>query len=525
MTQLIEDTTDDQILTIDKEIDFIYTVLAEKKLVEFVKQTWHILEPKTMYIHGWHIDAICDYLEAVTLGQIKRLIINIPPRHMKSLLVSVFWPCWTWIRKPETRYLYSSYASDLSTRDSLKCRHLIDSMWYKRRWGDNFRLLPDQNQKNRFENDKTGYRLATSVGGSNTGEGADILVEDDPNNIKDIESDVIRNEVNRWESEVMSSRYNNPRTGAKVIVQQRSNENDVTGYVLSKNRNYTVLCLPARYEGNKVKTTVMMNGEIFKDPRTTLGERLWPEQFDEEALLDLEREAGSYAWAGQYQQNPSPRGGGMFKVDKFKAIEGFDRSKILLSVRGWDKAGTEGGGAYSAGVLMHKMEDKTYVVEDVIRGQWSSGERELRIKNTSVIDGHDVIITIEQEPGSGGKESAESTIRNLAGFEAFIDKVSESKAVRAKPYSIQVEWGNVFVLNREWTQDFKNEHEKFPMGKYKDQVDATTVAFNKLNMSDDISQLQKNKRMESVFEVFKRRSLSSGEQMTKDLLGIDLMKK
>src|SRR5215813_622788 len=150
--------------------------LATRNLGDFVRQTWSIVEPATPFVPGWHIDAIVEHLEAVSACQIRKLLINVPPRHMKSLLVSVFWPAWEWIRFPERRWLYSSYAASLSTRDSLKCRRLIESHWYQVRWGHVFTLTSDQNTKGRFDNNRSGYRLSTSVGGAVTGEGGDRIV-------------------------------------------------------------------------------------------------------------------------------------------------------------------------------------------------------------------------------------------------------------------------------------------------------------------------------------------------------------
>lgn len=220
---------------------------AEGSLHRFVQQAWHVLEPATPYVDGWHIKVMCEHLEAVTDGRIRDLLINVPPRHMKSLTVSVFWPCWVWTRKPATRWLYCSYAQRLATRDSLKCRRLIMSPWYQRNWEGVFKLTGDQNEKTRFENDRTGQRLATSVDGTNTGEGADIIVCDDPHNVRERESEVQRENVSTWWDEVMSTRLNNPNTGARVIVMQRIHEGDLSGHVIQKG-GWDHLCLPARYE-------------------------------------------------------------------------------------------------------------------------------------------------------------------------------------------------------------------------------------------------------------------------------------
>src|SRR5712692_11933357 len=191
---------------IDKE-------LATRSLLEFIEQAWPVLQPATPFVPSWHIDALCEHLEAITFGHIRNLLINIPPRHMKSLAVSVFWPCWEWIRWPERRWLFSSYAETLSIRDSVQCRRLIQSPWYRQNWGDRFTLTSDQNEKRRFENNRSGYRIASSVGGSNTGEGGDRVVVDDPHNVNDAESDPVRQAALTWWDTVMSTRLNDPKTG------------------------------------------------------------------------------------------------------------------------------------------------------------------------------------------------------------------------------------------------------------------------------------------------------------------------
>jgi len=457
--------------------------LAEKYLKSYIEQAWHIVEPKSPFVSGWHIDAMCEHLEAVSRREISRLIINIPPRHMKSLEVCVFWPTWEWgpNARPDLRWLFSSYAETLSTRDSLKCRRIIQSKWYQDRWGHAFYLVGDQNAKTRFENNERGYRIATTVRGVGTGEGGDNIVVDDPHNVLQGESELRRSEVLTWWDESMSTRGNNPKTVAKVIIMQRVNENDLSGHVLEKDLGYTHLCLPARYEGNRVKTSVPL-GKPFEDPRFYEGEPLWPERYPEPEFRKLEKDLGSeYAIAGQLQQRPSPRGGGMFKIENFQVINELPHERALgKTVRYWDKAGTEGGGKRTAGVKMSKWGD-SFLIRDVVKGQWAAGKREKIIKNIAELDTKSVEVWVEQEPGSGGKESAENTIKNLAGFTCKKEAVTGAKEVRAEPYGGQVEISNIYVLNRPWTQDFIAEHEHFPNGKFNDQVDAASGAFNKIN--------------------------------------------
>lgn len=449
---------------------------CERHLVNFVKKAWPIMEPATPYVHGWHIDAICEHLEAVSEGRIRNLLINIPPRHAKSLLLAVFWPCWEWTVRPHTRWLFSSYAQQLSVRDSAKCRRLILSPWYQSLWGGKYKLNDDQNAKMRFENSSTGYRLATAVGAAATGEGGDIVAVDDPHSAQQAASDVQREAALVWWSETMSTRLNDAKTGRKVIVMQRLHERDLSGFVLEQG-GYEHLCLPAEYEPNRQCVTSIG----WSDPRQEEGELLWPERLGEVEIEDRKRELGEYGYVGQFQQRPAPRGGGMFPVERFRILDiPPEKDDISASVRYWDKAGTAGSGAYTVGVLMHRLKDGRYVIEDVVRGQWEALDREKRIKQTALSDGKAVQIWVEQEPGSGGKESAEATIRNLTGFVVKADRVTGEKEVRADPYAAQVQGGNVSLVYGPWIRQFLAEHEVFPVGQYKDQVDAAAGAYIKV---------------------------------------------
>lgn len=286
--------------------------IAERSLSEYIKQAWHVVEPGNKFIDGWHLHAICEHLEAATRGEIRNLIINIPPRHMKSLICCVFWPTWVWATKPETRWLFSSYGESLSIRDSLKCRRVIQSNWYQRNWGEVFKLTGDQNSKIRFENDKTGYRLATGVGGLGTGDGGDFIIADDPLKQADAHSPAERETVIDWWDNTMSTRGNNPESVVKVVIMQRLHEQDLSGHLLDKmkidGQHYEHLCLPAEYE-----PTTKVTSLGWRDPRSEHGELLWPERFTPAALKDLKSSMDNYAVAGQMQQRPAPDAGGIFK--------------------------------------------------------------------------------------------------------------------------------------------------------------------------------------------------------------------
>lgn len=471
-------------LKLTKEIaDLAYDMhKAETSLKEFVKQAWHVVEPKREFKDGWHLDAICDHLMAVSNNQIQNLLINIPPRHMKSLAVSVFFPCWEWITRPELRYVYSSYAESLSKRDSVKCRRLIQSLWYQERWYDKFQISSDQNEKMRFENTESGVRVATSVGGMGTGEGGDRIMVDDAHKITEGESPIKRMSVLDWWADEMSTRLNDEDTGAKVITMQRIHQNDLAGFVLANEHGYTELILPARYEGENRISSVVVNSEglPWTDPRTKVGEPLWKNRFGIKQLDKRESKMSSYAIAGQQQQRPAPRGGGMFKVDLIKIVDKVNPYHIVKSIRYWDKAGTKDEGKRTAGVLMHLMKDKSVVVEHCKTGQWEAPKRERVIKQHAGIDGIKVSIIHEQEGGSGGKESAQATNRNLLGYKVSADHPTGQKEVRAEAYATAVDNGFVSLVKGKWNTEYLEELEMFPSGTFMDMVDASSGAFNNL---------------------------------------------
>ncbi len=448
---------------------------------EFIKCAWHVIEPSTEYKHGKHIDAICQHLEAVTSCEITRLLINIPPGTMKSLLMNVFWPAWEWGPKgmPGTRYVGASHEQGLSVRDNRKMRILVESEWYQERWP--LDLAFDQNAKIKFENQSMGFRQACAVA-SMTGNRGDRVLWDDPNKADDAFSPVELKKTIRLFQETLPTRMNDPEKSAIVICMQRIHEEDISGFILEQGLPYVHLMLPMEYEPERHCSTAIG----FEDWRTEEGELLFPERFPRHVVERDKQAMGSMAVAGQFQQSPSPRSGGFFEWENLEVVGGVP-ADIDKMVRYWDKAGTAGGGAYTAGVLIgHSPSTMQWYIMDVVRGQWAASKRENVILQTANADhalyGRKVTIWIEQEPGSGGKESAEATVKNLAGFVCKAETATGDKALRAEPYSVQVEASNIKVRSGAWNDAFINEHKTFPMGKYKDQIDAAGGAFNKLTL-------------------------------------------
>lgn len=449
---------------------------CRRSLRVYMAAAWHVLEPTTPFVPGFHIDAIADHLEAVSRGQIRRLLINMPPRHMKSLAVAVFWPTWEWITAPSCRWLFASYARELSMRDSLKCRRLIESGWYQRQWGDRFQLTSDQNVKTRFDNNRTGYRIATSVGGTATGEGGDRVVVDDPHNVRTAGSDRVRRETVRWWDEAMSTRLNHPARGALVIVMQRLHQADLAGHVLEQG-GYEHLCLPAEYDGRQTVTSIG-----WRDPRTTSNDLLWPQQFDRETLASLKRVLGVSAAAGQLQQQPVPPGGGLFRREWFTVLEA-SPTDIRARCRFWDCAATRDGGDWTVGVKLAQSASGRYIVEDVIRGQWSPADVDRIIEQTARADGVAMRVREEQEPGSAGKAVISARTKLLAGFDYRGVPATGEKHTRWQPLAAQAEPGNVVLLRGPWIPTWLDELTIAPFGAHDDQVDATAGAFAELALA------------------------------------------
>lgn len=444
---------------LDKEI-------CQQSLYHFARRAWEIVEPGTTFVDGWHIRAIAAHLEAVTRGEISNLLITIPPRHMKSLLVSVFWPAWVWTHNPEYRWLFSSYALELSIRDSVRCRRIIESNWYQSLWGDVFKLTTDQNRKSRFENDKCGHRIATAVDGSNTGEGGDCIVVDDPHNVKEALSDTTRNAVIEWWKSTMSTRLNSPSTGRRVIVMQRCHQEDLGGYVL-RTGYWEHLNLPCRYDpARKCRTSIN-----FCDPREKEGELLWPERFSEETITRLEAELGEYDVAAQLQQSPIPKGGGCIKREWWRFYTELpELERMIISVdaafKGRDTSdyvvmqvwGQSNANAYLITQIRDRMDfPRTCIQLEILANTYPEARAKLiedKANGPAILD----------------------TLRNrIPGLIAVTPE--GGKEARANAIAPYIQAGNVYLpSNAPWLEAFLEECSYFPHGRHDDQVDAMTQA-------------------------------------------------
>lgn len=450
--------------------------LASRSFAEFVRMAWPVLEPAQVLKWGWSLDAICQHLEAVTNGDIKRLLMNVPPGCMKSLLTGVLWPAWEWGPKGRSslRYLGTAHKDPLAVRDNLKCRRLIQSEWYQTRWP--IKLTSDQNAKTKFENSFTGFREAMAFG-SMTGSRGDRVILDDPLSVDHANSDADLKAAELTFTEALPTRVNNDDS-AIVVIMQRLHQKDTAGIILSKELEYVHLCLPMRFEIERKCATRIG----FVDPRTVDGELLFPERFPEATVADLEKTMGSYAAAGQLQQRPAPREGGMFKKSWFPIVRAIPAGTRF--VRGWDLAATEGAGDWTAGIKIGRQKNGRFIIVDVARDRLSSAGVERLLVNTASYDGYECEIDLPQDPGQAGKSQASYYVKQLAGYNVKTSPESGSKETRAGPLSAQAEAGNVDVLEAPWNEAFFNELCIFPNGT-KDQVDGASRAFNRLVLGNN----------------------------------------
>lgn len=448
-----------------------------KRLVGFIREAWHILEPNNPYTHGWHIDAISEHLEAISLGQITRLVINEPPGCMKSLIASVMWECWEWgpFGRPELRYLTTSYQEGYAKRDARRMRDLVSSEWYQALWP--IRLI--RAGETSFENTARGGREAKPFASLTAGRGNRVVI-DDPHSTEMAESDADRERSTRIFRESVTSRLNNPKSDAILVIMHRLHSNDLCGVIDRLGLDYVKLILPMEFEADR-KCVTHFGGKTFQDPRTYDGELLFPERFTAEVIDRDKKATTAYAWAGQYQQRPAPREGGMFKRQWFegKIIKVAPQGTIYA--RHWDLAATaKKTAARTAGVKIGRMPDGRFVVAHVVKTQEEGNSVRKLIKATAETDGRECQISLPQDPGQAGKVQAADMIAMLAGFTARAEPETGDKTTRAEPFAAQCEAGNVSLVEGEWNEAYLDELANFPAGHFKDQVDASSGAFARL---------------------------------------------
>ena len=484
---------------------------CEESLYDFTRSAFPYIDPAA-WIDSWAIEAVCDHLQAVADGDIRKLILNISPRCLKTITTCVTFPAWTWAQSgnkptlgPKVSFLCGSYNRDLSMDATVKCRELINSQWYQDKWGSRFALSEIQATKTLFVNDKGGRYLSTSVTGGTLGRGADIIIADDLNDAQDVSSEASLETTIAYWNTVLRTRLNNPKTGAFIVIQQRLAENDITGHILEKNaQDWVHVMIPMRYEPDRSYHTVIG----WKDPRTEFGELMWPERFGEVEVKSLEADLGPWAAAGQLQQRPEPKGGGIIQREWWRLWEGdsFPPMDFILACLDTayttDQLNDESGmiiwGIFSGDTRARTTRiigvdgrparpDSTYsefAPRVMCMHAWTGHFElhELVEKSASTCAKMKVDTLLIENKASGISVAQE--IRRLYSREKFgvelFDPKNQDKTARL--YSIQHLFaeGMVYAPDRPWMEKVITQVGQHPKGRRDEYVDLTSMGLRKL---------------------------------------------
>jgi predicted phage terminase large subunit-like protein len=536
---MITQDTDFEALLFDIE-----KVQCERSLAEFIKQAWHVIEPMEPYVHGWHVDFICAHLEAISDElQLKpgeyynRLLANVPPGTMKSLLMNVFWPSWEWgpKNKPHMRYVCAAHkVENLSARDSRRMRQLITSDWYQSRWGDRVKLSKDQNEKLNFTNTAGGFRIATAMT-SLTGIRGDRVIIDDPHSVDGADSDAIRASVVQTFLEAVPLRVTSPEKSAIIVIMQRLHEEDVSGAILDKKLGYDHIMLPMRFDPlRRCKTKLGL-----VDPRRKDGELLFPQRMPERVVDRDERVLGPYATAGQMQQEPAPRGGGIIKREWWETWEDTNRyppmSFIIASL---DTAYTQKEendpsamtvwGVFEADLNMAMVTkvqksdgelgeyDRTYnsgTPRVMLMNAWAERlefpELIEKVKRTCKQMRVDLLLI---EAKASGMSVAQEMRRSSKEMDYGIELTNPGQMDKvARLYSVQhlFSEGMVYAPDKKWVEPVIHQCATVPKAKHDDLADTVSAALKKLR---DMGVLQRApERQQEISESLVHRSKKTGK--------------
>ena len=510
------------LIKLDRPFDKVGTIKAiekrkcEMSLAEFVKRAWHVIEPGQSYIHGWHIDFICAHLEAITDGVLNddgtfynRLLVNVPPGTMKSLLIGVFWPAWEWgpRGKPHMRYVCASHSLDLAIRDSLRMRRLVTSEWYQGHWGDVVKITGDQNAKAKFETTATGYRQACAFSGV-TGHRGDRVLVDDPHSVDDANSDAKRDSATALFKEAITSRLNNPDESAIVVVMQRLHEQDVSGIILENDMGYDHIMLPMRFDPSRACVTRLG----YADPREADGELLFEDRFPQHVVDRDEAAMGPYATAGQYAQSPEPRGGGIVKDSWWKLWDRNEYPGIEYIVASLDTAYTEKSendpsaltiwGLFSAPgetattrsvdrygrtieIATSYQSEALGATSKVMmmyawQGKLTIGDLVVKVEEICTRMRVDLLLIENKAAG----HSVAQEIRRVFNSASFAVQMYDPKTLDkvARLYSIQhlFSEGMIYAPNKDWAEMVIRQVSSFPRGKHDDLVDTVSMGLKHL---------------------------------------------
>ena len=453
--------------------------LCEMSFYEFFKAAWIVVEPAVPLSTNWHHKYICDMLQQeceriiAQKPKTKDIIINVPFRSTKSLIVTVMFPVWAWIKSPKLRFITSSYSATLSIELATKSRDIIFSDWFKVRWGDVFHIKKDQNLKERYENNFVGMRRATSVGGTVTGQGGDFLIVDDPLSPQMANSATERENANEWYRTTFYSRLNQADIGVRIIIMQRVHEDDLSGFLLDRETRtkYRHVCIPATNEDGNIKPASL---EKFYNKETGL---FWEDRFSRKILDDYKSALGTYGYAGQLQQTPTPLDSGMIHKDWFK----IDRYRVEDTVVNFviDPAYTANEKNDPSALLAYTYKDNKWQIVDCVNVYKEFPDLVKFIQQWVQKNGYTNRSRIYVEPKASGKSIVQTLVRET-GLNVKEDKPpTKDKVARVSDVSASLESGRVSILNGDWNDEFLDQLAKFPAAKHDDMVDCLVMAVNK----------------------------------------------
>lgn len=462
-------------------------VAARDFYVFFKEFAWPVLEPGTVYVDNWHIEALCRHLEAVTYGDINRLLVNIPYRQLKSRIISQAWPVWEWIGMPSIQFLTASYARDLAIRDAVDSRRIIESDEFQECFGDRFQMTSDQNVKSRYENDKRGMRTITATDAAATGFGGNRIIVDDPISALDADNEIARLRAIEWWKGTVATRFNNPKEDAAVIVQQRLNELDLSGYLLTNHPGeWEHLVFPMRYEETRPvyvggKLTEVPTKEIktslgYVDPRTTDGELLNPKRLDDDTVKQMEKDLGEYHTAAQLQQRPVARGGVIFKRADWNFYKELPAKldELVISV---DCSFKDTKSSDYVAIQVWGRKGAEFFLIKRLRERMGFGATVTATKSHKAQFPKAVATLVEDKAnGSAVIETIKKDVNGVLAIEPEGGKVARAYAVQPTH-----EAGNIWLPDPSVDPDietFLTEVSSFPNAPHDDETDAFTQAIN-----------------------------------------------
>ena len=434
----------------------------------FLAKVFSTLCPSELYIPEWYIECLTWHLSQVVQGKRLRLIINLPPRSLKSMAGSIALPAFLLGHNPSQRIICVSYSDELARKHSRDTRSILEARWYRQTFPQT-RINPRKNTEGEIETTAHGFRLATSTGGTLTGRGGQTIIIDDPIKPMDAESETERKRVNAWYDNTLYSRLDNKREGAIIVIMQRLHQDDLTGYLVEKG-GFEVIAFPAiamEYQSIPIgpdRVHERMAGDVLSPERESL-----------EDLQDIKQAVGSRTFNAQYQQAPLPAEGNLFKAAWIRRYDGEAKPSFGEIVQSWDtatKLGTDND--YSVGTTWGICKNDYYLL-DVCRGRWEFPNLQRAV--IAEAERHQVKTLLIEDASSGA--ALIQTLRQQTRLNIINTKPKFDKMTRANQQSAAFESGRVFLPKKAaWLDEFENELLAFPNGRYDDQVDSTVQFLN-----------------------------------------------